>query len=191
MKKYCILFFLLSPFILFAQESPAINKAWKFHSINQVGLLEGQAGSAFQLQTINGFQHRSWFGGVGLGLDHYRFRGIPLFLDVRKEFGQLANRFFVYADLGIHFSWVTDKQKNSILYVTPKNFSTGLYSDAGIGYTIRLKKKNSLLFSAGYSFKNMKATVLDTRPIAWDGLPFTDIYHYELHRVDMKFGWAF
>ncbi len=29
---------------------------WQFHSINNVGLLEGETGSAFQLQTINGAQ---------------------------------------------------------------------------------------------------------------------------------------
>jgi hypothetical protein len=190
MKKYGILFFLLSPLMVIAQKDRENNRGWKFHSINQAGLLQGQAGSAFQFQTINGFQHRSWFGGVGLGLDYYRFRGIPLFLDVRKAFGKSANRFFIYADGGIHFSWVTDKQKNSILYVTPKNFSSGFYTDAGTGYAIRIDKKNSLLFSAGYTFKSMKATVFDTRPLAWDGAPFTDIYHYALHRIVIKVGWA-
>ncbi len=62
---------------------------WQFHSINNIGLLEGQTGSAFQLQSINGMQYKSWYAGIGLGLDFYRYRTIPLFIDFRKEFGSV------------------------------------------------------------------------------------------------------
>ena len=77
----------------FAQEN-GINKQFPFHSINNIGLLEGQSGAAFQAQTINGFQKRSWFAGIGVGLDYYRYRTIPLFVDVRKEFGNANNKNF-------------------------------------------------------------------------------------------------
>lgn len=84
---------------------------WQFHSINNVGLLEGQTGSAFQLQSINGMQYKSWYAGIGLGLDFYRYRTIPLFLDIRKEFGSGSNKFFAYADGGVNFVWLTDNEK--------------------------------------------------------------------------------
>jgi hypothetical protein len=86
---FTILGFLVISSICHAQK----NAAWQFHSINQLGLLEGQIGSAFQIQTINGAQYKSWFGGIGIGLDYYRFRSIPLFLDFRKDFGKKISSF--------------------------------------------------------------------------------------------------
>src|ERR1700693_3532063 len=93
-----------------AQQNNSV-RLWQYHSINSVGLLEGETGSAFQLQTINGVNYKSWFAGAGLGLDFYRLRTIPLFADFRKEFGKSSNKIFVYSDVGINFSWVTDQQK--------------------------------------------------------------------------------
>ncbi len=115
---------------------------WQFHSINSVGLLEGETGSAFQLQTINGAQYKSWFTGVGLGLDFYRIRSIPLFADIRKEFGKENNKLFVYADFGINFSWATDQQKTS--YVQGDKFSNGFYNDLGLGYKVSAGEKKML-----------------------------------------------
>ena len=120
---------------------------WQFHSINNLGLLEGETGSAFQLQTINGAQYKSWFAGVGIGLDFYRFRTIPLFVDIRKEFGKSNNKLFVYSDMGINFSWVTDQQKTS--NVENDKFGNGFYGDWGFGYKVLVHKKNNLLLSLG------------------------------------------
>ena len=157
--------FALSLFLLltFAGDTAAQQKKpaslWRFHSINSIGLLEGEAGSAFQLQTINGVQYKSWFAGAGVGLDYYRFRGVPVFLDIRKMFPLKTNTFFVYGDIGIHAGWLTEKQKNSNNYVAAlTDFNNGLYTDAGAGYQICLGKKGALLISAGYSFKSLRGT---------------------------------
>ena len=68
-----------------AQQSKKI----KFHSINNIGLLKGQVDDVLQLQTINGIKYKSFFGGVGIGLDNYYFKTIPLFVDLRKCFKSL------------------------------------------------------------------------------------------------------
>jgi hypothetical protein len=169
---------------------------WQFHSINNVGLLEGETGSAFQLQTINGAQYKSWFTGIGLGLDFYRIRSIPLFADIRKDFGKGNNKLFVYADMGINFSWATDQQKTS--YMQNDKFSNGFYSDLGLGYRVASGKKNALMLSLGYSYKK----TVESYDQVYDGpgLIYTltmqtdgsrEKINYSLNRLALKIGWEF
>ncbi len=178
-----------------AQKNSSDGK-WQFHSVNNLGLLEGETGSAFQLQTINGAQYKSWFTGVGIGLDFYRLRTIPLFVDIRKEFGKSNNKLFVYSDMGINFSWVTDQQKTS--NVENDKFGNGFYGDWGLGYKVLVAKKNNLLLSLGYSYKK---TVETYDPLYY----LTGIYYtqgsepndqlqkinYSLNRLSIKIGWEF
>ena len=163
--------------------------SWRFQSINSVGLLEGQAGSAFQLQTVNGARYFSWFAGIGVGLDNYRLRTIPIFLDVRKEFGNSSNKFFVYADAGISFSWIPDNEK---MPYTQEHFSNGFYDDFGFGYKAALGKKNALQVSLGYSYKNLTDTYTygyyNVDPPT--GNPPEKISYY-LNRLSIKLGWSF
>ena len=163
---------------------------WQFHSVNNVGLLEGQTGSSFQLQTINGAQYRSWFAGIGLGLDFYRYRTIPLFLDVRREFGRSTNKLIVYADIGINFCWLTDNEKTT--YLANDKFNKGLYADFGLGYKIGLGKTNNLLLTIGYSLKKLKETY-ETPEYYYppNYPPDKEQINYHLNRLSIKIGWEF
>ena len=92
-----------------AQQKPAEktkNCGCAFSSINQIGLLAGEGGEGFQLQTINGLRYKTWMVGAGVGIDGYRFRSIPLFLELRKEFNLKSNAFFIYNDIGLQLSLV-------------------------------------------------------------------------------------
>ncbi len=167
--------------------------SFQFHSINSVGLLEGETGSAFQLQTINGAQWKSWFAGVGAGLDYYKFRSIPLFMDFRKEFGKNGNKIFLYSDFGLHFTWLTDQQKSG--GDMNGKFNNGFYTDLGFGYKIAMKKNNALQLSLGYSLK--KSSEL-TSPVYFPYIDFTgsgsypsDKINYTLNRLSIKMGWEF
>src|SRR5688572_21595778 len=112
-----------------AQDNEKKSCSCGFQSILNIGLLEGQGGSDFLIQSINGYRYKGWFAGIGAGIDYYRFRSIPLFLDIRKNI--LNNNFtpFVYADAGIHFPWSKDDES----YYWGASMSNGLYYDAGIG----------------------------------------------------------
>jgi hypothetical protein len=169
-----------------------------FQSINQVGLLNGEKGSALQFQTINGVSRKDWFGGIGIGMDYYHFRSIPVFADLRKTFGRSKNKPFVYADGGISFTWATDKQKYS--QDPGDHLSNGLYLDAGAGYQIHISRHNALLLSLGYSYKNVKEYVplyyysyLSFMPANFTGGPsgYHDKYNYHLNRLSFKVGWSF
>jgi hypothetical protein len=196
--KPSVLLFILT--IIVNVSSAQLNRltsSCQFHSINNFGFLEGQAGSAFQLETINGAQYRSWFGGVGLGLDLYRYRTIPLFIDIRKEFGRSSNKLFLYSDLGINFSWVTDNEKTS--YANYDKFSNSFYNDMGFGYKIKVTKNRDLLVSLGYSFKKIIETYnygLDLNPVYLNiqNIPSNGQSvqtNYSLNRLSIKIGWTF
>ena len=97
--KFLKVFFIVLTIVVFSTNCFAQqNKTSKirFQSVINIGLLEGEKGSAFQLQTINGIKYKSWFVGAGVGLDYYRYRTIPLFAELRKEFLKSANKIFVY-----------------------------------------------------------------------------------------------
>src|ERR1700730_9491831 len=102
-----ILIAVLSFFILqgLAAQETAAEKKWKFHSVNQAGLLQGESVKAFHLQSVNGFQRNNLFAGLGVGLDYYQYKSVPLFAEVIKYFGKTKNQFFVYANAGVNFVW--------------------------------------------------------------------------------------
>ena len=191
-KLYLLLFVLIcSVNVSLAQDKTSI-RPWQFHSINNIGLLEGQTGSSFQMQTINGVQYRSWFGGVGLGLDFYRFRTIPLFIDLRKEFGKSGNKAFVYADAGTNFAWISDNEKSA--YLQNDKFSRGFYTDLGLGYKVAAGKNCHLVISLGYSFKKLTESY-DTQVYFYnpidDNTPYQEKINYSLNRLSIKIGCFF
>ena len=149
--------FLITPvLVLFIVKATGQNKQIKFSSINQVGLLSGSSGEAFMLQTINGLKKDKWFAGAGTGLDFYRERTIPLFLAVRRDLINRINTPFVYADAGINFSWLNSFQKQQKQFPIS---SPGLIYDLGIGWKLSGKNNRGYVFSAGYSFKQVKEKV--------------------------------
>ena len=178
------------PLMVHAQDAKKKSKAGcdcRFSSINQVGLLEGDNGSSFNLQTINGISYKTWFTGVGIGLDYYRFRTIPLFLDVRKDLTKKVNRPFVYGDIGVHLPWVRGNAGE--WWRGDPEYNNGLYYDAGIGYSLDIGKKRSLLFSGGFSLKKMRETrnyevVCVTFPCPEQ----SEHYDFTLKRVSIKAG---
>lgn len=159
-------------------------------SISNIGLLEGSNGSSFSLQTILGKQFNKSFSGIGVGLDYYRFRSIPLFVDLRQEFGKSRNAFFIYGNMGYNFDWLTDEGKQETSFSTIAKFKGGVYYDAGIGYKYAFKDFQALLFSVGYSYKQIRVKdfarsvcIVGTCPLE------TEIYRYSLPRWVVKVGW--
>ena len=190
--KRCIFLFLCCCFFYSAKSQVKKKKAYQFHSINSLALVNGNNGAAAALQTVNGFTSGHLFAGIGVGLDYYQYRTIPLFADIRYEVGEKRNKFFIYGDVGINFSWVQDE-----FYDEPviwngnrsNNFNNGFYSDAGLGLSAGFKNGNAFILSLGYSRKTMeeKITYEDWRT----GNPQTDINTYRFNRVILKAGFRF
>lgn len=159
----------------------------RFSSINQVGLLSGQSGEAAMLQTINGVAFKGWFAGVGAGLDYYRSRGIPLFIDVRKDLLKSDNTPFVYVDGGIHLPWETTEQLQLKGY--EKYNKAGGFFDAGVGWKINTKNNRAWLFSAGYSYKRVINKAQNFSIMSWPRPEPSFEYHtHHYRRVVIKVG---
>ncbi len=183
--KYLLTIVCLTFFSMVQAQKKEVN----FQSLVQVGLLEGEQGAALQLQTINGIQYKTWSAGIGVGLDYYHTRTIPLFLDVRKAFSGKEKSAFIYASGGYNFSWLSRNDKE--WFVT--DGKGGLYYDAGIGYQLPVMKNSSLFFSVGYSVKKISTTNMDGIIIAIFPAPPPTYYQYNytLQRISIKTGLRF
>ena len=170
-----------------------------FSSQNYVGLLEGEQGSRFQLQTINGMKYKTWFAGVGTGLDWYYRRSIPLFMSLNKDFLVRGNRnFFIATDVGANFPWLVEKNSISWPYYNIEGGIAGFYWGAGLGYKIGIGKLNDgILFQVGYSYKHVGEKV--KTQYYYDYVPgmimqpaeITNRLDYYLQRLSLKIGWNF
>lgn len=188
MIKVLVATFLLFNTIAYSQKSEPAEKKIKFTSVNQLGLLTGSSGSEATFQSINGVRKGKWFAGVGAAIDHYYFRSVPLFLDVQRGMLSKKNTPFVYVDAGINFPWLTTSQKNM---KGPTTYDEGGYYEGGIGWKLKGKNDRAFIFSAGYSFKQVKEVV--TAGWWWGGPrpmeePPTERYDNRLNRVVIKIG---
>jgi hypothetical protein len=197
MKKRLLLLWFFIGFVLItsAQEAKQERPGKKgcscsFSSINQVGFLFGTKGAFYQAQTINGMKYKTWFAGVGVGVENYYRTGIPVFIDVRKYLFNKSSTPFAYADVGVHF--VTDKHDQLNQWYENK-YHNGLYAEAGIGYKFGFSGKDRWLISAGYSHKYVKYDNKFLGSPCPTSRCYEGFYTYKnyLHRYAMKIGLQF
>lgn len=174
-----------------AQTKPR-NKNSSFHSVNSIGLLNGSDRSSLVLQSVLGASISKSFVGIGIGLDYYRFRSIPVFVDLKHDFGKENRSVFLYADMGYNFDWLTEKNKQEHAFLSPSGYQGGIYYDGGVGYKIGLKKPNALLLSAGYSFKRITNKQSTTAcPVRTQCFEEIQEYTFSMPRLVIKAGWKF
>jgi hypothetical protein len=177
--------------ISMAQVPGAVEKNKKgcscgYSALYNVGVLSGEAGESLQLQTIQGIRYGQWFSGIGVGLDFYHLRGIPVFLDIRRTILKGKNAPFIYADGGVHFPWARKKDKAGFASV---NYDNGLFYDLGLGYKVAMNKKGAILLSAGYSYKYMEEKRFSWTCFTVDCINNSpEYFKYKLNRLSLKLG---
>jgi len=152
MKKNVILVLVILLTINFP--ASAQKKKIKFNSVNTFEMISGESPVSIGFQTINGVRFLNWFLGIGIGVDEYRYKTLPLFSDIRKFFGHEKKAFF-YGDVGSNFP-MKNRPDKEVSYYTSYHFTGGIYTDIGIGYQFYLNKNSSLVISFGNSFKKLK-----------------------------------
>lgn len=168
-----------------------------FHSQEQLGLINGKGAVSAGIQSINGVEAGNWFAGIGIGMDFYRYRSVPVFADIKRYF-RIANgnRLFIYGDGGYNFPW----SKGDEEYYSPwggsgkieRDAKGGLYVDAGGGYAIQFGKGSALLLSIGYSHKYFSEKVITTYLVGGDAIASDpQLYRYSFNRLMIKIGWQF
>ena len=184
MKQFLLCLLLGQCLLSYAQHTTSSNKL-RFRSTHQVGFQSGEAGTELQLQTINGIQYKTFSTGIGVGLDYYKERSVPLFLNVQKNLLQKPRTPFIYADGGYHFAWPKEKPEEWMR----TDVEGGLYYDLGIGYRFPAFKTGAVHISLGYSVKEVSEKV--KRNIWISSLPMPEDFQrfdYTLRRYSFKMG---
>jgi len=163
---------------------------WKFNSSNQLGLLQGEGHTAASLLSVNGYRYRNFFGGLGTGIDYYRYRSIPLFGECRQYFGESSNQFYIYGNAGINYVW---QERTVTLYGTKEAFHPGFYGGAGIGFKAGLKNGMGIILSAGYTHKKVinVQQEISSCPFMGPCILSPETYRYNLNRLIFQLGWLF
>lgn len=191
MKKYMLLV-LLGAGICFPAFAQNKKSAYKFESVNNFGFAVGNNSIAASLQSVNGFKRNKWFAGLGIGLDYYLYRSVPVFIDLRREFGEKKKKIFVYADAGVNIEWLQeeyDLKPNAWDPNLKNKYHNGFYSDAGLGVSLGNKKGHAVLFSLGHSIKTFRESRWYTD---WrSGQATKETYKFNFSRIVVKIGWRF
>ena len=182
---------LISVALFFAFEKIHAQEKLKFTSTNYAGLLISGTKNSFQLQTINGLRYKEFSAGIGVGMDNYYYKSIPVFLHLTRKISIKNFSPFIYTDIG--FNLPEDRKAEEEFWET-SYYSKGLYFDLGIGYSLPLYKKMSMTFALGYSQKHLEEK-RERRYMGWPGgvihdLP-TEYYSYAFRRISLKAGLSF
>ena len=176
-------------FILLSCSISAQDKRAVFQTTVQGGLLEGEIGSSYHLNAINGIRYRTWSTGIGVGLDYYHTRSIPLFLDFKKSIFTRERSPFLFMSGGYHFLW--DKEDPNNYWGSTVENKGGLYYSGGIGYQFPLNR-TSLFFAAGYSYKEFSKEI--SQPvycITWPCPEYKQTFDYHVRRLTIMTGLRF
>jgi hypothetical protein len=190
MKRIALLFFLMvivgnDAFLQGTQKEKNV-----FGSQVSAGIVEGQYGTSFHVETVQGLRYKTWFGGIGAGLDYYYLRSIPLYLSATKFLSERNHSFYVQGNAGVNFVWQRDQTPS--WNEVSSEFKPGLYWNGSIGWATGLDRKNSFLFGLGYSYKLLREekeiAVQCFNPPCQNSV---ENYRYSLRRLSLKLGWQF
>jgi hypothetical protein len=149
---------------------------------------ETETGTAFQ--TVNGIRFSNWFSGIGIGVDNYHYKTLPLFFDVRWYFGS-EKKVCVYGDLGYNFPMKNKPGKEMRYYYYDNyHFKGGIYSELGIGFKTKFIKKSSILFGFAYGNKQLQSQI-GVIPTCVGCDPYSYNYKLDYESVLLKTGIEF
>ena len=154
------------------------------------GIAEGQYGTAFHIETVNGLRGKTWFNGIGAGIDYYYFRSVPLYFSSTKYLSASNHSFYLQGNAGLNFAW--EEERMNTWNEVSSDFKPGLFWNGSIGWATGLDRKNSFLFGLGYSYKFLKeikeVAVFCVNPPCENSI---ETYRYSLRRLSLKLGWQF
>jgi len=190
--KYKLLTLLLLVYSL----TNAQKKTVRYNNITTIGWLNGSSQNAFTIQTINGVKINTWQLGLGVGLDNYGTKSIPIFIDARKTFGNKKWQPLVYADAGVNYTlrWgnFAVKDFNNQYYYDLNNT---FYGELGVGLSKKISKKTSLNITASFSYKHLSYTEKDNNSFIFTGnsVTYTEAYQFDYYykRLALRVGFQF
>lgn len=178
-----------------AQE-PGFRSGW--HVSAAAGLLNGNTRTgAAVIGKIEKVWKKHWTLGLGSGFDHYYFRSVPVFAEVQRYLGKEDKGLFLYGAAGLNIPWPTEEQRwyrqgwGWGSTSQPGTFSTGGWTDLGLGYGFKGKKGHGMILRAGHSLKTMGHLYSEQ---VWNGatsVQATRDISYLFGRVSIQAGFRF
>lgn len=187
-KIFIILLVIATPVITCSQ---VVKSGLRYFNITQAGLLQGQNQHTYSIQTINGVTYKKYNAGIGIALDNYGLKSLPVFADLRYSLvTKKKSTWQVYADAGLNIPLHNDglpaKKPNGTPWNTMHN---SFYGEAGFSYSIALVRRFSLIAGAGYNYKTFKYTeTVYTGDISFPERNTDYTYHYSKFVIRLGFG---
>lgn len=174
----------------------SIQAQWKYQGMVEGGLINGNWETNAYVQTTHGVQYKQWSAGLGTGIDYYRYRSVPVFIEVQSSFGKKTVRPFIIAAAGINATWPTEEQKqqwNGWMQTTQAEFSNGFYSRIGGGILLNANAKVKLSLKIAYSYKTLsrKYTEWNWEPWPQPVNTIQKTMEYRLNRLNVGLGVSF
>lgn len=170
------------------------NKTGKvqYSGMYEVGMLIGKAYTKVNPQIIQGISFKNYFTGIGVALDPYGFRTVPVFAQFRYSLHNDRSSPFAFASLGVSLPWnndaIPEKFYNSD--ETWHKLKTGPYSEIGIGYKVKLDDGHAMNLMIGYCYKRFEYT--EKTSYYTDQLQqYEDRYVYDYRRISLRVGFQF
>jgi hypothetical protein len=192
-KSIRLLIILSLQFLTAAAQEEAKGKpagGLRFRSYNAVAWLVGEQAAYAAVQTVNGINRYGFFTGLGTGIDFYRMRSVPVFLDLRYEAGRGKRKLFIYGDIGSNLPWVSGDTEMDWVNIS-QDFDAGWYGDVGLGGRTAYGKRGALFLSAGLTMKSMRETRVSTNCGFAGCEDYTEKFEYRYGRLSLKLGWMF
>lgn len=152
----------------------------------QIGVATGVAEkNELVLQVINSILYKSWFVGLGAGIDQYgNKRSLPFFIALQKAFLKNNHQPFIYSNIGYNISWLKSSQK----VVIADNYKelNGWYYEVGIGYKYVIYKQAAVGISIGYSLKQQGEQYSAFGFVPTPTQNYSDKYQYHFKHLTFK-----
>lgn len=169
--------------------------AKKIQVTGAVSLMNGSSEVGAQLSAQAGIElSKGWNVGLGSAIDYYYFRSVPVYVEVKKHFGNGPRRLFAFAATGVNLAWPTDEDQMKISrwnIIGEQNFRSGMYADIGIGYTLYNRHQRGLFTGLGYSVKTISESHIEQ---VWNGLTTSQTERktdFTFSRVLIRIGYKF
>ena len=170
-------------FITNAQEKEISTKT-NFYSTISAGYVMGESGVFPGVQISSGISFKDFKISVGGGYDGYLFKSFPIFAGISRDFDK-KKKLFGFINGGYHFP---KSEKNNV-WSNPET-EGGLYADAGLGFRIKLGKKNNLLLSSSYNYKRVRQfNTYIYQCITYPCPVNKTMSDYSLNYLSMRLGW--
>ncbi len=124
----------------------------------EASILKGSSDKSNAVLFTNGLLYKNIMFGAGAGVDNYFYRSVPLFLDVRKQFGKARVQPFINASAGINFSHLTSEQKQSYAAYNNPDYKNGFYLKTSVGISVKVDNHIKIQVNGGYNYKTTKVT---------------------------------